>query len=141
MSYLVEREEVWVASLEDKPGALANVLAALAEAGADLDFIVARRAPDKPGTGVVFVTPLRGDREIEAAGELGFTAGNRLHSVRIQGRNERGVAAKLTRRLADAGLNLRGFSGAALGTQFVLHVAFDSADDAERAVTLLRALP
>lgn len=141
MSYLIEPEEVWAAGLEDKPGALANVLSALAEAGADLDFIVARRAPDKPGTGVVFVTPLRGDREIEAAGELGFTASNRLHSLRIEGRNERGVAARITRRLAEAGLNLRGFSGAAIGTQFVLHMAFDTAEDAKHAVALLREMP
>jgi hypothetical protein len=138
MTMIVEPEEVWAASLEDKPGALANKLAALSEAGADLDFIIARRAHDKPGTGVVFVTPLRGDREVEAAGELGFAATNRLHSVRVEGKNEPGIAAKITHKVAHAGLNLRGFSGAVIGTQFVLHLAFDSEGDAQKGIKLLR---
>ena len=138
MNLNVEHEEVWAASMEDRPGTLANKLAALAEVGADLDFVIARRAPDKPGTGVVFVTPLRGDREIEAAGDLGFSATNRMHSVRVEGKNEPGIAAKVTQKVGQAGLNLRGFSGAVIGTQFVLHLAFDRAEDAQKAIALLR---
>lgn len=138
MNVIVELEEVWAASLDDKPGALANKLTELAEAGADVDFIIARRSPDKPGTGVVFVTPLRGDQEIEAAGELGFAATNRMHSIRVEGRNERGVAGQLTQAVAKAGINLRGFSAAVIGTQFVMHLAFDQAEDAKKAVALLR---
>ncbi len=44
MELIVEREEVWAAGIEDRPGALANKSAALAEAGADLDFIISRQA-------------------------------------------------------------------------------------------------
>jgi hypothetical protein len=138
MNVMADHEEVWAASMEDKPGALASRLAALAEVGADLDFVIARRAPDKPGTGVLFVTPLRGDREIETASELGFVATNRLHSVRVEGKNERGIAARVTQQVAQAGLNLRGFSGAVIGTQFVLHLAFDKVEEAQKAIALLR---
>jgi hypothetical protein len=138
MNVIVELEEVWAASLDDKPGALANKLTELAEAGADVDFIIARRAPDKPGAGVVFITPLRGDAEVEAGGELGFAATNRLHSVRVQGRNERGIAGKLTQVVAKAGINLRGFSAAAIGTQFVMHLAFDKVEEAQKAIVVLR---
>ena len=49
MELLVERVDVWAASIEDRPGGLAEVLAALREAGADLQFIIARRAPEAPG--------------------------------------------------------------------------------------------
>lgn len=139
MNVIAELEDVWVASLDDKPGALANKLAALAEAGADLGFIIARRSPDKPGTGVVFVTPLRGDQEIDAATEEGFAVSSHLHSVRVEGQNEPGIAARITRKVGEAGLNLRGFSGALIGTQFVLHMAFDTADSARDAIRLLQA--
>lgn len=140
MSLLVEREEVWAATIEDKPGGLANKLAVLAEAGADLDFMIARRVPDRPGYGVVFVTPLRGDREIRAATQAGFSIAAGLHSVRVSGMNQPGLAAKLTRRLADAGLNLRGASGAVIGPQCVLHFAFDTEADAQRAMELLQSM-
>ena len=138
MNVNAEREDVWVASMEDKPGVLGNKLAALAEAGADLGFVIARRSPEKPGTGVVFVTPLRGDREIEAATEEGFNVSNHLHSVQVEGRNEPGIAARITQKMGQAGLNLRGFSGAVIGTQFVLHLAFDTAEAAQKAIAVLR---
>jgi hypothetical protein len=138
MNLIAEQEEVWVASLDDTPGALGNKLATLADAGADLGFVIARRAPNKPGTGVVFVTPLRGDREIEAATEEGFNVSSHLHSVRVEGQNEPGLAARLTQKVGQAGLNLRGFSGAVIGTQFVLHLAFDTEEMANKALAVLR---
>jgi hypothetical protein len=138
MKVIAETEDVWVASLADQPGALADKLATLGEAGADLGFIIARRAPDKPGTGVVFVTPLQGDREVDAAAEAGFSVSSHLHSVRVEGLNAPGMAAKLTRRIAEAGLNLRGFSGAVIGTQFVAHLGFDTTEAARKAIATLR---
>ncbi len=139
MELLVEREEVWAASIEDKPGALAHKLTALAESGADLEFLIARRTPDKPGAGVVFVTPLRGDKEIRAATQLGFSVSNSLHSVCVEGTNQPGICAKLMQKLAAAGLNVRGASAASVGTQFVMHLAFDSDKDAATAINVLRA--
>jgi hypothetical protein len=132
MDMIVEREDVWAASMDDKPGALAQKLTALAEAGADLDFVIARRSGEKPGTGVVFVTPLQGDREIRAATAVGFAVTRHLHSVRIEGTNQPGIAAKIAQKVSDAGINLRGFSGAVVGTQFVLHIGVDSTEDAEK---------
>jgi hypothetical protein len=137
MSLLVEREDVWAASIEDKPGALAAKLTALAEAGADLDFIITRHAPEKPGTGVVFVTPLRGDAEIEAAAVIGFSVTSHMHSVRVEGENQKGIAATLTTKLGAAGINLRGFSGAVIGKRFVLHVAMEKEEDVKKAMRLL----
>lgn len=139
MDLLVEREDVWAASVDDKPGALAAKLSALTEAGADLDFIVVRRAPEKPGTGVVFVTPLRGDREVRAAAAAGFQVTSKLNSIRVEGPNEPGVAAKVAKVVGDAGINMRGFSAAVLGTRFVVHIGVDSAEDEEAVVKLLSA--
>ncbi len=136
MERIVEREDVWAASIDDKPGALAQKLAGLAEAGADLDFIIARRSPEKPGTGVVFVTPLRGDREVRAATTLGFTVTQHLHSVRIEGDNRPGIAASIAQKLGKGGINLRGFSGAVIGRRFVLHVGVDSAEEADKVMKL-----
>jgi hypothetical protein len=137
---LVEREDVWAASVDETPGALAAVLSTLSSAGADLDFIIVRRAPEKPGTGVVFVTPLRADREVRAATGVGFSVTSKLHSVRVEGPNEPGIAAKLTKAIGDAGIKLRGMSLAVLGTKFVAHFGVDSADDEKAVIKLLSGL-
>jgi hypothetical protein len=138
VALIVERVDVWAASTVDKPGGLSGILTDLYEAGADLDFIVARRAPEKPGTGVVFVTPIRGDREVEAASTLGFNLTNSVDAVRVEGDNKPGAAARLTGLVADAGINVRGVSVAVIGTRFIAYIGFDSTNDAETAIRIIQ---
>ena len=138
MMNIVERVDVWAAVIKDEPGGLAKILSGLRDAGADLDFIVARRAPDKPGTGVVFVTPLRGDAEVAAAATLGFNVTSSLKSLRVEGDNKPGVAAKVTEKLAAAGINLHGFSAAVIGARFILYIGLDTAQDAAKAAAILK---
>jgi hypothetical protein len=133
-----QRVDTWAASIEDKPGALGVKLAALAAAGANLEFVIARRAPDKPGTGVVFVTPIKGAKQIRAAAGAGFLKTENLHTIRVEGTDKPGEGANLARLLADAGINLRGLSAAALGRRFVCHVALDTEEDAVKAARVLR---
>lgn len=139
MDLLVERVDVWAAVIPDRPGGLAQVLDTLRDAGADLQFIIARRAPEEAGKGVVFVTPLQGDREIRAAAQVGFNVARSLHSVRVMGSDRPGIAAELTQKLADGGINLRGFSASVIGRQFVAYVAVDSLDDGNKAIEILKA--
>ena len=137
MDLIAERVDVWAARIEDPPGSLANILTGLREAGADLHFILARRELDPPGQSVVYITPLTGDAELEAAATLGFNLTARVHSVRIEGQNQPGIAAQLAAQLAAASLNLRGFSAAVLGTRFILYIGLDSAEDAVKALAIL----
>ncbi|MGA9548654.1 MAG: ACT domain-containing protein [Rhodomicrobium sp.] len=132
----VEHVDVWAAAIEDKPGQLAHLLTELREAGADLQFVIARRA--ESGKGVVFVTPLRGDREIAAAAQVGFNVAHTLHSVRVMGPDRPGVAAELAERLAGAGINLRGFSLSVIGRQYLAYAAVDSLNDANKVIEILK---
>lgn len=137
MGLFVESVDVWAASIPDRPGGLAEVLGALHDAGADLRCVIARRAPDQRGKGVVFVTPLQGDAEIAAATQCGFGLSPTVHSIRVMGQDRPGAAADLVRRVAEAGVNLRGFSGAVLGMQYVAYLAVDSRHEADRLIKLL----
>ncbi len=140
MKLNVSRTDTWAATIEDRVGGLADKLAALAAAGVNLEFIIARRAPEQRGSGVVFITPVKGAKQVKAAEAAGFQKTESLHSVRVQGPDKPGLGAKLTKVLAEAGINLRGLSEAALGKQFVLHLALDSAADAAKAAAVLKKL-
>lgn len=138
MAYSVKKVDVWAGEIADRPGGLASTLAAMNNAGANIEFIVARRAPDKPGTGVVFVTPIKGAKQKAAAQQAGLATSASLHSVRIEGPDRPGLGAKMTDALAAADINVRGLSAAALGRRAVSYLAFDSAADADTAVRILR---
>lgn len=138
MGLKIERADVWAASIPDAPGGLAKVLAELKGAGANLEFVIARRAADKPGSGVVFLTPLSDEGQINAAGRVGFKPTSSVHSVKVEGPNVPGIGAELTAKLAAAGLNLRGLSAAVVGDRFVMYIGLDSAADADKACEVLR---
>lgn len=135
-----QRVDTWAATIKDKPGALAAKFKALSAAGVNLEFVIARRSPEKRGAGVVFVTPIKGPKQSRAARAAGFKKTKSLHSVRIEGLNKRGQGMRLTQVLADNGLNLRGLSAAAIGNKFICHIAVDSGADASKAARILSKL-
>ena len=136
----ITHADVWAASIEDQPGGLSEKLNVLSQAGVNLEFLIARRAPEKPGTGVVFVTPIKGPRQIRTAKKVGFEKTKSLHALRVAGVDKPGFAAKLTQQIGDAGINLRGISAAAIGKRAIFHLAFDSTADVSKAVRRLKKL-
>jgi hypothetical protein len=136
MSFKVTKVDVWVGEIEDRPGTLAEKLETLGSARASLEFVIARR--DQPGKSVVFLAPLKGAAQMRAARNAGLAKATNLCSLRLEGPDKRGLGALITRALADAGINLRGLSAAAIGRRHVTYFAFDRAEDARRAGPILK---
>ena len=140
MGLSVSAIQVWTASIEDQPGALAEKLAALAEADANFEFVLARRKADLPGEAVVFLAPVKGVRQIDAAKQAGFVQTDEFHAVRVEGQDRPGLGAEITKALANEGINLRGLSAAVVGKQFVIHLALDSEEEAANVNWLLKRI-
>ena len=140
MTLSISRTDVWAATIDDRPGAVAEKLAALAAAGAKLGFIIARRMPEQRGSGVLLVTPLKGAKQIRAAEKSGFQRTESLHSIRAEGPDKAGFGAEMTQAIAGAGINLRGLSAAAVGKRFVACLVLDTAADATKVARILSKL-
>jgi len=138
MAMDVSRVDVWVGEIADEPGGVSAKLEALADAGADLEFVIARRAPDKPGTGVVFLAPVKGAAQIKAAKAAGLKKSATMAPLRVAGPDKPGIGARLTRLLAEAGVNLRGLSAARMGRKVVLYLSFDNKAASAKAAKVLR---
>jgi len=74
------------------------------------------------------------------AKEAGFEKSTSMHGLRVTAADQPGLGEQITREIADAGINLRGVSAAAIGSQAVFHLAFDSAQDAEKAMNQLKKI-
>ena len=74
-------------------------------------------------------------RQTEAAG---FQRTGSVHSLRVEGADKPGMGSKLAGALAEAGINLRGLSAAAIGKRYVAHLALDTAQDAAKAAAVLK---
>ncbi len=140
MSYQIRRAEIWAVGIEDRPGGVAEKLAALAGAKANLEFVLARRAPDRPGAGLLFVSPIRGAGQMKAAREACFAKNQIPACVRVEGPDRPALGARLTQALVEAGINLRGLSASAIGKRCVCFLTFDSDADARSAMRVLKKL-
>jgi hypothetical protein len=132
--------DVWVASIDDEPGGLARTLRAIADTGASLDCVLARREGTVKGKGVLFVTPLQGKESVEQAGEIGLHQAAHLATLRIEGTDQPGIGAELTRVIGEAGVSLHGLTATVLGHRFVCYASFDSIGDLERAEKAIHTL-
>lgn len=140
MGFKLERVHVWTGTIEDRAGGMAGVLAPLAKATTNLEFIQTRRQPDKPGTGVLFVAPVTGPIQVRAAKAAGLHESHETIVLRVEGDNEAGLGYKLTQQWALAGISLQGLTMAVLGGRFVGFAVFDNVADANRAAQILADL-
>ena len=139
MSLKVTKIDVWSGEIQDQPGGLAGVLRQLAATNANLEMVVARRQADKPGSGIVFLAPVKGRKATEAAAMAGLSPAPGVAALRVEGTDRPGLGATMTNAVADAGVNVRGLSAAALGSRFVAYLAFDGAEDADKATRAIKA--
>jgi hypothetical protein len=136
MAYQLDTVDVWAGTIADRPGGLAGVLETLAAGKVNLQFVIARR--DHPDTGVVFCAPIEGVGQVKAAKSAGLSKSASLRSLRISGPDKAGLGARITRAVADAGVNVRGLSAASMGRNMIVYLAFDSQADAKKAKSALQ---
>ncbi len=137
MSFKMDRIHVWSGEVEDRPGGTASKLAALAQAGANLEYIFTKRLPHKPGKGILYVAPISGPTQITAAktAELSETQDPVVH--RIEGDNEAGLAHRVLQKWAEAGISFQGLTMSVVGEKFIGYAAFDTINDANKAAQIL----
>jgi hypothetical protein len=140
MALKATKADVWAVSIDDRAGGIAEKLEPLAKAGANFEMVFARRTPENPGKGMLFVTPVKGAKVTRAARDAGMGTPQTIYSVRLEGADRPGLGAKVVRALGDAGISVRGISGIAIGRKFVSYVACDSAEDQANAIATLKKL-
>ena len=140
MALKASRTDMWTCPLEDRAGGTAEKLEALAKGGANLEMVFARRAPEQPDKGLLFVSPVKGAKAVRAAQAAGIVKAEGIHAVRVEGGDKPGLGATIARGLGNAGISFRGLTAIAIGKKFISYVALDNAEDAARAVAALKKL-
>ncbi|MFA4015539.1 MAG: hypothetical protein RUDDFDWM_000626 [Candidatus Fervidibacterota bacterium] len=138
MAIRVMQIKPWKLETEDRPGALADALAPLAEAGVNLEYVEAYAHEAEPGKASIFVYPITGRKAINAASKAGFKQVSESPFVLVEGDDKPGMGQKLSRALADAGINIHGVSALVIGKKFRVVFSFESPQDAKKACRVLR---
>ena len=140
MALQIRRVQVWSGEITDRPGAAAAKLVYLNQAGADLEFIFTRPNGNKPGTSILFLAPITGPEQMQAARNSGLGPSVDVVMLCVEGENRAGIGYEIMSNLAVAGINLRGIAISSVGPRFAAHLAFDDADAAAMAVQVIAAI-
>ncbi len=97
MAITLKKITLWRKEVDNRPGALADTLALLAQAHNDLQAVMGYRSPGDQGKAAIELYPVSGKRAIEAARSAGLAASS-IPTVLVQGDNQPGLATLSPRR-------------------------------------------
>lgn len=136
MGYEIKKVDVWSVEILDQPGGLSSVLQPLVEAGANLNFLLARRTSS--GKGIAFLSPLDGNAVIKKAKTLGFQKNKDIAVLKISGPDKAGLGLLILTTLSSAGINIRGISASSIGKNCNIWISFDNSKDAGKSLKLIQ---
>src|SRR5438093_11929692 len=91
MSLQIRKVQAWAGEMPDRPGAAAASLERLARAGADLEFVFTRPNPNKAETMIIFIAPIAGPEQIQAARASGLGPALDVAMLSVEGVNRPGI--------------------------------------------------
>jgi hypothetical protein len=137
MAVTIKPITLWRNEVQDRPGALAEVLEPLAAAKADLQVVMGYKVPGEKARAVLEVWPVSGRKLSVAAEGAGLTP-SRTPTLLVSGDNRPGLGHAIARSMADSGINLSFLVAQVAGRKYSAVLGFENADDAAKAAGLIR---
>jgi hypothetical protein len=134
MAVSVKKVTIWTTEVPHQAGQLANVLRPLAEAGANLQVIMAYAEGSR---GFVEVCPLSGKRHTEAARRAGLVASDKP-TLLVAGDDRPGLGYAIARAIADRGVSISFDVTQVMGKKFSSVYGFHTEEDARAAAGAIK---
>jgi hypothetical protein len=138
--FTIKKFSMWSVEVDDVAGATTGLFKILADAGADIDFSLSRPLGDKPGRAILFLAPIKGKKQEEAARQAEFVERKDVVGVQVQGPSRVGGNFRLTAALAHENLSVRALVTTVDGSRFTTIFALRSDADADRAIKVLHTV-
>jgi hypothetical protein len=137
MAISVKSISLWRRELQDRPGALAESLTPLAGAGVSVKVLMAYRYPGDPTKAAVEVYPISGKRASTAAQQASLSPAA-IPALLVEGDDAPGLGHRMSRAVADAGINLDFVMAQVIGRKYSAVFGFANEADASRAASLIK---
>jgi hypothetical protein len=128
---------IWSGEVANRPGMLARALAPLAEAGADLEVVMAYLKPGDRQRAVLEVAPISGVREQAAAREADLHPAE-IPCLLVEGTNRPGLGHEIAKALGDDGIDMNFLVTHVVGEKYRSVIGFASGESLERAAAAIR---
>ena len=137
MAITLKKITLWRKEVDNKPGALAETLALLAQARTDLQAVMGYRYPGEQGKAAIELYPVSGKKAMQAA-QAGGLAASSIPTLLVQGDNRPGLGHAIAMALGDAGINMSFVLAQVVGRKYAAVFGFENDSDAAKATGLIR---
>ena len=137
MALTVKKIVLWRKEVENRTGILANALAPLANAGADIHVGMAYRFPGQETKAAIELYPVTGRKSVTAAKEVGFSASSNP-ALLVEGDNRAGLGYATAQAIAAAGISLDFLVAQVVGRKYSAVFGFESDADATKCAAIIR---
>jgi hypothetical protein len=137
MAVTVKKAMLWRKEVDNRPGMLASTLQPLAEAGADLQVVMAYRYPGGEDKAAIELHPVSG-RKPNAAARAAGLAPSSIPVLLVEGDNKPGLGHTIAKALGEAGINMSFVMAQVVGRKYAAVFGFENQADANKAATLIR---
>jgi hypothetical protein len=137
MAVTVKKVTLWRSEVENKPGVLGQVLAPLAEAGADLQVVMGYRHPGDERKAAIEVAPITGKKSLTAARAAGLAASS-IPTLLVEGDNRPGLGSAISQAIAEAGINLNFLVAQVIGGRFSAVIGCEDEEASRKASSLIK---
>ncbi len=137
MAVTVQKVTLWRTEVKNQPGVLSNVLAPLAEAGADLQVVMGYRYQNDKRKAVIEVCPVSGNKSTTAASKAGLAA-SAIPTLLVQGDNKLGLGHAIAEAIAEAGINVTFLVAQVIDKRFSAVMGFDDEAASKQATALIK---
>ncbi len=134
MSVTIKNLTIWRKEVAHRAGELARALEPLAEAGANLQVIMAYAEGDR---GIIEIGPLSGKKVTDAAARIGFAASSKP-ALLVEGNDRPGLGFKIASAIAGAGVSISFDVTQVIGKKFSSVYGFHADEDAKAAAAAIR---
>ncbi len=137
MAVSIRKITLWRTQVAHRPGALADLLEPLAQAGTDLQIVMGYRIPNRKDRAVIEVAPVGTRKTARAAEKAGLAPGG-APTLLVLGDNRPGLANRIARALADSGVNIAFLVAQVVGRRYSAVFGFANEADLDKAVDRIR---
>jgi len=137
MAVTVKKIVLWRKEIENRTGILANALAPLANAGTDIQVVMAYRFPRQESKAAIELYPVTGRKAVTAANEAGFSA-SAIPALLVEGDNRAGLGYTTAQAIADAGINMDFVVAQVIGKKYSAIFGFESEADATKGAAEIK---
>src|SRR3954468_671313 len=102
--FTIRKFPIWSVEVDDVAGSTTGLFKILADAGADIEFSLSRPLGDRAGRAILFLAPIKGKKQEDAARQANFKLRSDVIGVQIQGPSRVGGNFRLTAALAHENL-------------------------------------